>query len=485
MANPGPEIQTTLRRGTVWVSVASGLSGTTDLISTLACLWLWISPSDFGVATLATALFAVFDRIAMLGLGSAIVQRETATPRELSSIWWLALSSSVLLLALTLATRGWIGAAFGYPIVGTLVCAYAGKLVIQTAFLVPEALLRRELAFVTISKLRIVGILVETGVKLGTAYWGAHGHPDLRIWCFVAGLSAGMLTMLIGYQLVRPWRPQLVFDSAVAKAAARFGIHVSLADVVFFAYTNADYVVVGSAFGAAAVGTYRIAYEVALDVVRLVSMINAEIAFPTFARLAGDSRAVGEQLLAMTRQNLMMVAPVIVVIGVAAADVLAILYPPLPDAATTAVRILCIVGALRSVSFVLPAMLAGLGHARDALVYNVVAAIICPTAFAIAAAAWPGGGYLSVAWAWAAAYPLAFAILVWFALQRTHVRLRDYARHLLPVVAWSLATAAVALAAYAALPSSSWLRLIAVASVTAASFGAFWHAGRVRRRLAS
>ncbi|MGE5184005.1 MAG: oligosaccharide flippase family protein [Acidobacteriota bacterium] len=470
---PDEDVQSSLRSGTVWVGIASGLSGVFDLATTLACLWLWVSKAELGVATMATALFPVIERIATLGLPSAAVRRADADARVLSSIFWLNLASACTVLLISLVTAPAIGAAFGYPIVGVLVCAYAGKLVGQTIQLVPEARLKHALQFDTLSKLKIGAFLAEASAKLVTAYFGGHGHPDLRIWCFVVGPIASTVVMMVGTQLVRPWRPALVFDRAEAKAAARFGIHLSLADLLYFAYTSADYVVIGSVFGAAALGAYRLAYELVLDVVRLVSMVTAEVAFPAFTRLAGDPRAIGDQLIALTRQNLSLVAPLLVVIGVAAGDLLAILYPPLGPSATTAAQILCVVGALRSVSFVLPAMLAGLGHARDALVYNLVAAIVCPSAFAIAAHGWPGAGYLSVAWAWAASYPVPFVLLVWFALARTRVRLVTYARGLAPVAAWAAVTAAAAMVVHGSLPASVWLRAAAVAAITAASYGIF------------
>ena len=309
------KIQASLKRGTAWVGVASGLSGVLDLVSTLACLWLWVSKEELGVATMASALFPVLERIATLGLPSAVVRRADADDNVLSSIFWLNVMSATALLVLSLALAPAIGAGFGYPIVGALVCAYCGKLLAQTVQLVPEAKLRHALEFDRLSKLKIVAFVSDTTAKLTCAYFGGHGHPDLRIWCFVVGPLASTAVMMVGTQIISPWRPRFVFQRAEAAAAARFGIHLSLADLLYFAYTSADYVVIGSVFGAAAVGAYRLAYELVLDVVRLVSMVTAEVAFPAFTRLAGDRVKVGEQLIALTRQNLVLVAPLLIVIG--------------------------------------------------------------------------------------------------------------------------------------------------------------------------
>jgi O-antigen/teichoic acid export membrane protein len=461
---------TSLRRGTAWVGVASALSGVLDLVSTLICLWLWVSPAELGIATMAAAMFPVLDRIATLGLGSAVVRHPSGDRRALSSVWWTSLAMSLVVLAAVLLAAPAIAAAFGHPIIAGLMAAYAVRLVTQNAHLIPEAMLRRELAFDTLSKIRIVATVADTVAKLTTAYAGAHGYPDLRVWCFVAGPVTASLVTSLGMLAVRPWWPALAFDRKQAMSALGFGGQLSLADLLYFAYTSADYIVIGRVFGDAAVGAYRLAYEMVLDVVRLVSMVTAEVAFPAFARL-GDGDDPGALLLRFTRQNLALVAPTLILIGVAAADLLAILYPPLPASAAMAAQILCAVGALRAASFVLPAMLAGLGHSRDVLVYNIVAAIACPTAFAIAATVWHDAGFLSVAWAWAASYPLAFAVVLGFALARTQVRLATYLRRIAPILGWAAATTATAIAVHAALPASPWIRAIGVAAIALASYG--------------
>jgi O-antigen/teichoic acid export membrane protein len=219
------------------------------------------------------------------------------------------------------------------------------------------------------------------------------------------------------------------------------------------------------------VGAYRIAYELILDVVRLISLVTAEVAFPAFARLAGDRRRVGDLLVRFTRQNAITLVPVVVFLCVAADDLLAVLYPPLPPEATLAARILCVVGALRMISFVLPAMLTGLGHARDALLYHLLAAIVLPTAFVAAAHVAPGAGFPAVAWAWAAAYPLVFAVLLGRALARCQVSLATYLRRIAGIFSCGAAAAVIAVAVHQLVPLSSLPRLLVVAAVVVAGYG--------------
>ncbi|HEU4727177.1 MAG TPA: oligosaccharide flippase family protein [Kofleriaceae bacterium] len=490
------ELSGQIRRGIAWVGLASGAVGALDAVTTVICLWRWVSPAELGTATIASAMFPVIERIATLGLGSAAVRSEPDR-RTLSTIAWTALCASLGVLGLALAASGAIGRLFT-PIVGGLMIGYAIRLVVQNAYLIPEALLRKELRFDAIAGVRIAAMIADSLAKLGAAYAGAHGFPELRIWCFVIGPLANVVVTAIGLVACRPWWPALAFDPRAARRALGFGVQVSLGELLYFLYTSADYLVIGRVFGDAAVGAYRLAYELVLDLVRLVSMVTGEVAFAAFARLAGDRAAAAALLVRFTRQNLLAIAPILVVIGVCADDWLALLYPSLArldgaggaaaggsaiGQAAAAARILCAVGALRAASFVLPPMLAGIGHARDALLYNLIAAIALPAGFVVAAAAFPAHGYLSVAAAWAVVYPLAFSFVLAAALARTGVSLARYLRATAPVIASAAVAAAAALVARALAPEVAGLRVLAVTGAAIAVYAPLvrWFGLGVRR----
>lgn len=460
-----------IRRGTAWVGIASGLSGVLDVITTVTCLWLWLSPAELGIATLAGALLPVLERFAGLGMSAAMVRQADGDRRALSTMQWIALASAGAVLAGVIGLGPWIAGVLGFPIIASLLIGYGVKLVLQSTYAVPEALLRRELRFDELTRIRIMASLADAITKLVVAQAGAHGAPELRIWCFVLGPIANSVVTAIGLQRYRPWWPALVFDRAAAAGALRYGTQVAGGELLYFIYTNADYLVIGRVWGSTAVGAYRLAYELVLDVVRLISLVTAEVAFPAFARLRAERTRAAELLIRFTRQNAIALVPVVVFLAVAADDLLAVLYPPLPASAATAARILCVVGGLRMVSFVLPAMLAGLGHAADALLYHALAAVLLPAAFAFAAATWPALGYVAVAWAWAAVYPLVFAVLLGRSLARAQVAVGAYLRSLGGIVACGLAAAVGGLAVHAVVPAHPLVRLLAVAVTIVALYG--------------
>jgi O-antigen/teichoic acid export membrane protein len=459
-------------RGTAWIAAATGVLGLLDVVSTIVCLQLWVSTEAFGAATLAVALLPVVDRLAGSGLGAALVAERDPDDATYASVFWLAVGVAAVVVLVLGGARGAVGAAFPDPIVGSLVASLATRTLIGTLGIVPDARLRRALRFRAVATVRVCANVADTAVKLALAVVAAHGAPALAVWCFVLGPIANTASYTIGVQLLSPWRPALMFRRATAARAARFAATMSGGELLYQAYTNADYLVVGAWFGDAAVGAYRLAYELVLDVVRLLSAITGEVAFPAFARLAADRRAVGALLLRFTRQNLMVLAPVLAFIAIEADDVLALLYPPLPAAAALAARVLCGVGALRALSFIVPPMLAGIGEARRVLVYNAIAAVVVPSAFVVAVLVAPAAGFVAVAWAWTLAYPVAFVALLAMALPSAALSVGAYARAAVGVVRWGAIAALFGAAARLAMPPVALARAAVVAVVVGGTFAA-------------
>jgi O-antigen/teichoic acid export membrane protein len=469
VSDAGAELDRRVDRGTAWIGVASLIAGVFDLVSTLAAIWLWVSPADFGAATLAIALFPILDRVGGLCLGQAVIGSPDGDATD-DAAFWLGLAAAAALLAILIAVRPLLADFFPVPIVATLLCAYGGKLVFQNAFIVPEAHLRRAMRYRELSMIRIAAVVADTAAKLGAAWLGAHGHPPLAIWCFVIGPLANVVVTAIGVQICRPWRPRARLDRAVARRTLRVGASIAGGEALYFVYTSADYLVIGRAFGDAAVGVYRLAYELVLDVVRLISLITAEVAFPAFVQLRGDRAAVARQLVRFTRQNLIALAPFLAFVLAAAPELLRVLYPPLGDDAATAVRILCVVGALRTLSFILTPMLAGIGAPERAFAYNVIAAIVLPLSFVIAARL--GTGYLAVAWAWAAGYPIAFAALLALALPCVSLSAGAYLRAQVGVFACAAGALGAGLALRAVVPAIAIVRVTAIGATVVIVYAA-------------
>jgi len=415
-------------RNTAWVAAASGALGLLDVVSTLMCIRLWVTTADFGAATLAIALFPILDRLGGMGFGAVLVREPDGgdKARLETAVFWLNLAIAGAVLVILGALRPAIALAFEPGLVATLLVAYAVRLVVMSGSVVPEARMKRAMRFHELSIIRVIAGVAETATKLTLAYFGAHGTPELRVWCFAVGPIVNTIVTTIAIQVRCAWRPRWGFERAQARRALGFTAALSGGELLYYVYTSADYLVIGAAFGDAAVGVYRLAYELVLDVVRLVSMITNEVAYPVFVQTPRE--ALAAQFMKFTRQNALVLAPFLGFVAIGGGWLLELLYGPLPAEAATAARILCFVGALRSLGFVIPPLLAALGMASRVLAYNAVAAVGLPALFVIAAHV--GHDFTAVAWAWAIGYPIAFALLLGFALAALPLSVGRYLRGL-------------------------------------------------------
>ncbi len=450
---------THVNRGLAWVGVASSLVGVLDILALVIILGNWVSTEDFGIAALCMWLFPILDQATDLGLSAAVIQRDDHDEAKISTVFWINLSIALVLFGLLAVVAPIYGGIYEHPVIGFMLIAYGTKLIWQNIYFIPTALMKRELRFKELSIIRVLANCAEFIGKVGFA-WAGFG-----IWCFVLGPLCRVLVTGIGSQIAHPWRPKLVFRYHEAKEYVSFGLKSSGSQILFYFYTNIDYPIVGYYFGPLGLGVYKLAYEVVLEPVRVISNVVVDIAFPAFAKLRHDRDRLIAQFVSFTKLNLITVMAYSAIVFVSADDLIHMLFPR-QDAAIPAIRILCAVAVLRSVSFVIPPLLDGLGYPNRTLKYMLVAAVVLPLSFVLGSELlgdhlivlvrdefgyrWPSG-FLSVTVAWAVGYPVAFAVLVFMALYTLNWSPLEYLRAVAGVPACMIAGGIVGAATHWAL----------------------------------
>ena len=419
-------------RGVAWVGLASSLVGVLDIAAFgIVVATGWVDIKSLGAAWVVIPYFRVFDLATDMGLAAAVVQRDDHSPERISTVFWLNSAMSVTLCALLLFVVGPFASwYFDEPILAGLLALYSTKLIWQNVYFIPYALMKREFRFKELSVLRVIANLAEFAGKIGFAAAG------FGVWCFVAGPLCRVAITGLGTQWLYPWRPSLSFHWRGTLDWLAFGFRSTGHKILFFFYSNVDYWVVTSVFGKTANGLYAAAYTLVLQPARALSDVADSVSFPTFSRLRHHPSELGEQLVAFSRLNSVIVLAVLGIVFVGAEEILSILSLAKKDdyvVAAPAVRILSIVGALRALSFVFPSFLDGIGKPYLTLRYSLVAAVLLPASFMTASTLANELNYLSVAWAWAAGYPLAFAVLIWMVFAQVDMRLSAFVRRVVGI----------------------------------------------------
>jgi len=419
------EIRDDVNKGLGWVGLASTLVSILDFVAIIIILAFWITKEQYGIATKAVWMFPILDLATDLGLSAAVIQRDDHTPAKISTVFWMNFLMSMALFGALWAASGTLAGFYGHAVVGSMIVVYGTKLIYQNIYFIPQSMMKKELRYRELSIVRIIANFCEFGTKVGTA---AAGYG---VWCFVYGPMVRVFVTGIGVQILHPWRPKLLFRIGEAREYIKFGLKQSASQILFFFYTNIDYPIVGYYFGDAALGMYRWAYEVVLEPVRVISYVVVDVAFPTFSRLRHSSKKLIDQFVSFTRLNLVTTLSFVAIVYVVADELLVTLFDDEYLAAAPAIRMLCAVGVLRALSYMIPPLLDGIGYPGLNLIYQLTASIVLPGLF-LGFAAYFGDelGFLSVAVAWAVGYPIAFVVLAALALSKMHLRLGEYLRRI-------------------------------------------------------
>jgi len=434
-APPAAPSHRQISRGVAWTGAAQAVIAIADLISQMLVIALWVPAKDYGVAMMAYAWFSLLDTAADMGVASALIQKDDHDPDKLSTVFWLNLFISLGMFVVLCGLGPLYGWFQGYPVVGWMLIAYGGKLLIQNGYSIPLALLRKQLRFDEVAKVRTAAHLSESA---GRIVFAAAGWT---LWCFILAAMLRAVVFTVVMQIRHPFRPRAVFRPREIKEYVRFGLRSAASGVLYQLYTNLDYAVVGKFFGGAALGVYHLAYSIVLEPVRTITNVVSEVAFPTFARLRFDRERVIDQLIRFTRLNLVAVLPFLVVIWLVIPDLLILFASGDKWTAdqlamvAACVRVLCFVGVLRPLGFLGPPLLDGLGHPERTLRYSIMTAILMPAAYIVGSLALRDHGPIAVAIAWSIGYPFAFVWLGYLVYRTVRLPLGRYGRGAFGIIA--------------------------------------------------
>jgi O-antigen/teichoic acid export membrane protein len=464
----GPSLGTKVNRGVAWAAAGQGVIAIADLLSQILIVALWIPADDLGLAGGAMAFYTALDYIADLGVTSALIQHDDHTSERVSTMFWFNVLVTGGLFIVLLGFGPLYGWLMHKPILGWLLIGYGGKLVIQNLYAIPFALLKKELRYGEIAKARIAAHLSES---LARVVFAAAG---VTIWCWTLAALVRALVFGVIIQVMRPFVPKLVFRLREATHYVRFGLRTTASNVLYYLYTSMDVPVILMFFGETAAGIYTLADQIVLEPVKSIANIVTDVGQATFARLRNDRPALIEELIKLTRFNLMTILPYVAVVLLVIPEILSIFYsrghwsPRELELAGDAARLLCVMGLFRALGYLGPPVLDGTGHPERTLRYMTIATFAVPGSFVLAAATLAShfasdAGFLSVALAWAFGYPLAFAALALLVVKTIDLPVGRYVRSSIPIMACAAAGIAVGLGIDLALPhANDIIRLAAI-----------------------
>jgi O-antigen/teichoic acid export membrane protein len=262
----------------LWVGAATVALQAAKVLRTFV-LARFLSPTDFGVVTVAQLVVSVVEYFSQTGFSFALVQLRGNIRPYLDTAWTVSALRSIALAGVAVATAPLVGMAFDLPQAVPMIRVLAISIFLNGFVNIAMVHFERELVFRQRFWLNVSETFCDVAVGLAAGVLLRSG------WALVWGALAGACARVIVSYALHPYRPRLALDMAKARQLYQFGRWISAWRGLTFALKSIDYVVVGRVAGIPALGLYRVAQAASRAVVTEMTSLSSQVSFPAFAML--------------------------------------------------------------------------------------------------------------------------------------------------------------------------------------------------------
>jgi len=418
-------------RGGAVTLTSQGIKFGLQLGSTMVLARL-LTPGDFGLIAMVTAITGFVAMFKDAGLSMATVQRREVTHAQVSTLFWInvALSVGVMLVVAGLAPL--VARFYSEPRLVGVTLALAGVMLLGGFTVQHQALLRRQMRFKALAVVEIAsmaaGIAVAiTMAALGFGYWSLVG--------MTAGAAAANAVLVWA---LCDWRPGLPRRGSGVGAMLRFGGGLTGFSFLNYFTRNADNVIVGFALGSGPLGIYSKAYNLLMLPIRQINAPVASVMLPALSRLQDRPERYRRAYLRALGAIAMAGMPIVVFAFVLADELVAVLLGPGWERAATVFRLLAPAALFGTVNVAPGWLCQSLGRAGTQVRWAMFAAPVTILGFLVGVR-W---GIAGVAVAFSATWCLGLYVFIAMACRGSPVSQRDVAGAIGPQVTASLAAAA-------------------------------------------
>ncbi len=308
--------------GITW-TYASAILNAVMHLGVLSVLARMLLPSEFGLLGMALIFISFAERIGQVGVGPAIVQKETIVPRD-----YQVAATVGMICGITISLLFWIVAPvasefFNEPKLVPILQVLSLVFIAEGFGMVSDSRLQRELRF------KSLFIAENTAYFLGNGVLAIYlAYSGYGVWALVWGyLATRIIRALIVFKIT-PQSMILSFSFNEARDLLKFGFGFSLGRILNFCALYGDNAVIGRWLGAEALGLYSRAYQLmTLPSVYFAQIID-RVMFPGLSKKQGSQQHLKKGYLLTIDAIALVSMPVSVVMFLASEEIVVFLLGP-------------------------------------------------------------------------------------------------------------------------------------------------------------
>lgn len=328
-----------------------------------------LGPAAYGVISVATVYVTLSTLVLDQGLAAALVQRPVLNSETPGAVATANLLTGLVLGALTLVLAPWVAVFFSVPNLTPLLRVLGLGLIVKAAAITPRAMQQRNLRFKTIALADTAGGVLGAVAGVTAALLGA-GTWSMAFQ--VVGTDLVIAVVMLA--ATRSARPNLALREL--PDILPFSLRIFGSNGLAFFSRNLDNILVGRFLGVSSLSHYSMAYRVLVIPVQMIGQTVNRVSFPTFARLALKPDLLARTLTKVTELLAFAAVPPMILVSVAAPELVAVVLGPEWAATAPVLTVLAIAGARETVFYITGSLMKAKGEGRLILRYEVLATVV-------------------------------------------------------------------------------------------------------------
>ena len=392
----GTSIKEHVFSGTLWMFAVSGGQQILQFIVQIVLARLLV-PHDYGTAAIVMCVCMFATVFSSAGIATAIVQRKELPNSVKDAVAVITGGMALLLGCLVFALSGLIASCYKLPELSILFRIASIDIFLKVMISLYDSLMLRALQYKSLSVRTFIGLFVQGTVSIILAKLGLGARS------LVIGYVSGSFVQLMLCVSVTRYVPHSFGNFHEVVDVFKFGGWVLLGRIANQAAATLDQVIVARFLNAASIGLINVSKTLSSILPSTVMGFSGRVALPVFSRWQDDIQRIESNYWRGVRIQLMIAAPLCVIVALCSYQLLSLLYGVKWLAGTTVMKIYALQAVIWSVEGSLTgAVINAMGKPKFGTLILVGSLFLMPlcsytgSQFGIVGVAWAFLGYAIV-----------------------------------------------------------------------------------------
>ncbi|MBK9282726.1 MAG: lipopolysaccharide biosynthesis protein [Sphingobacteriaceae bacterium] len=328
--------------GLNWSFIGNNLMAVINIVVGIILARL-LAPQDFGLLGMTYVFIGLAELFVTLGMGSSVQRIKDLTKEHIRVATTITVISSFVVYVIFWFSAPYIAGFYEEERLVSIIRSLSSIFIIQGFVTVSYGQIRRELDFKYILKIDFSSMVLGYGLISSTL-----AFLDFGVWSLVYGRIASAVISAIIIMLKIPLNVQPLIKKQEFKDLAGFGGGISLSNLIFYASSNVDLLIIGKLLNSHLLGVYTRALNLMKESLTKITGGIYNVLFPAFAAVQDDPQKLKVAYLRTIKTVSYFVYPILISMIVTAEYVIKGLYGVKWEGAITSFQILGLAGILRT-----------------------------------------------------------------------------------------------------------------------------------------